>query len=287
VTDAQCARYLRLLGLPAAPRGRGALAALVAAHLERVPFETVSKLCHRRRGEPHTIPELDRFLDGIEHHRFGGTCYANNYCLYRLLAHLGYEVRLCGAAMSRPDVHLVSIVTLDGREFLVDGGYGAPFLEPLPRDLDTDHVVELGRDRYVLRPQDGEGRSRLEHWNGNVLRHGYTVDPRPRRIEEFRAVIEQSFMVDATFMQTLRIVRFVPGGSVDLLDRRLTQTTGRRSRTRILDDTAALVAAIAGAFGMPHLAITEALAELEFLRAAANAARLNRSASPPSRRSHR
>jgi arylamine N-acetyltransferase len=282
VTDAQCSRYLRLLGVPAGPPGREALEALVAAHLERVPFETVSKLCQRRRGAAHTIPELDRFLDGIEHHAFGGTCYANNHHLYRLLEHLGYDVRLCGAAMSRPDVHVVSIVTLDGRELLVDGGYGAPLLRPMPLDLAADHTVELGRDRYVLRPRDGDGRSRLEHWSGPALKHGYAIDPRPRRIDEFRSVIEHSFSVEATFMQTLRIVRFVPDGAVDLLDRRLTYTTGRRTRTRIVDDDEALVEAIAGEFGMPRPSIAEALAELDALRAAAGAGPLSRPVPPRS-----
>jgi hypothetical protein len=63
-----------------------------------------------RRNEALTIPNLDEHLDGIERHHFGGTCYANNHYLAWLLQRLGFEVTRHGAAMSPPDVHLVSVV---------------------------------------------------------------------------------------------------------------------------------------------------------------------------------
>ena len=50
--------------------------------------------------------------------------------------------------MTTPDdSHCEIIVNVDGREYLIDAGYGAPFLSPMPRDPATDYVVELGRDR--------------------------------------------------------------------------------------------------------------------------------------------
>jgi arylamine N-acetyltransferase len=134
-----------------------ALAELVSAHVMRVPFENVSKLYRRKHLGLAGLPGIELFLEGIERYHFGGTCYSNNFHLYTLLASLGYRARLCGADMSNPDVHMVIMVNVDGREYLVDGGYAAPFLSPLPRDLKEDYVVALGRDRYVLRPQDTTG----------------------------------------------------------------------------------------------------------------------------------
>ena len=43
--------------------------------------------------------------------------------------------------------------------------------------LPTDHVVELGRDRYVLRPLDAAGCSRLDMYRDGKLRHGYLAKP--------------------------------------------------------------------------------------------------------------
>ena len=87
--------------------------------------------------------------------------------------------------MSNPDVHMVSMVNVDGREYLVDVGYAAPFLEPLPRDLATDYSIVLGRDRYVLKPQDAQRCSRLELYRDGNLKHGYLAKPRPKQIGDF------------------------------------------------------------------------------------------------------
>jgi len=173
-------RYLRLLEIDGVPEGLEGLRRIVRQHLTRVPFENLSKLFRNRRGGLRRIPDLPTFLDGIEQLHLGGTCYANNYHLNCLLRALGYEATLCAADMAQPDVHLASIVRVDGREYVVDAGYGAPFLEPLPRDLDHDHEVTLGAERYLLKPQDAAGRSRLElHRNGKQS-HGYVLKPAPR-----------------------------------------------------------------------------------------------------------
>ena len=119
-----------------------ALRELVAAHLTRVPFENISKLYNRKHHDLADLPPLQLYLDGIERYHFGGTCYSNNFHFYSLLASLRYDVKLCAADMRTPDVHAVIMVNVDGREYLVDAGYGAPFLSPLPRDLATEYIVE-------------------------------------------------------------------------------------------------------------------------------------------------
>lgn len=259
LTAAEAARYLRALGVAPRPPGFVALAEVVSAHLQRVPFENLSKL-RRRREHRHGIPDLDEFLDGIERHRFGGTCYTNNFHLHRLLAHLGYDVTLCGAEMSRPDVHLVNLVRVDGREYLVDGGYGAPFLDPLPRDLPHDVELGLGRERYVLKPRDAHGRSRLDLYRDGELRHGYTVHPEPRPFRHFAGVIEESYAPGATFMNRLTFMRFRPGHSLVLQNRNLLEFDGPDSHeTRVAPD--ALVEVLAARFGVPRAAAGEALAD--------------------------
>jgi arylamine N-acetyltransferase len=223
-------RYLRILGVPRREPGLDALAELTSAHLRRIPFENVSKLYHRQDAGMR-LPDLARFLDGIERHHFGGTCYSNNFHLHELLAHLGYRVSLCGADMSAPDVHVVNTVDLAGRPYLVDVGYAAPFLSPLPLDLDRVHEVRWGSDGYVLEPRDSAGRSRVQLFRDGRLHHGYQVNPRPRRIQEFETVIAASFEESATFMNALLVARFFPGRSVTL--RNLTLSEARAGSSRV------------------------------------------------------
>ncbi len=257
-----CARYLRVLGVPRREPSLDALAQLTTAHLTRVPFENVSKLYHDRRSGSRGIPELSGFLDGIERDRLGGTCYANNHHLNRLLETLGYDVALCGADMARPDVHLANRVRLDGRDYLVDAGYGAPLLAPLPLDLDHDREIVLGDDRYVLRPRDAEGRSRLELHRGGKHAHGYVFKPAPRHIEEFTQVVEASFDPSATFMNALVFVRFSPGRALVLHNLNLIEADGTRSRASRIPNAALLPEVLEERFGVPRVITREALVGL-------------------------
>lgn len=251
-------RYLRILEVPRRTPSLAALAELTAAHLRRIPFENVSKLYYRK-DTLMRLPDLARFLDGVERHHFGGTCYSNNFHFHELLAQLGYRVSLCGADMSAPDVHVVNTVSLARSQYLVDVGYGAPFLSPLPLDLEHDHEVEWGSERYVLKPRDPAGRSRLEQYREGVLRHAYLVNPRPRRIQEFERVIAASFDEQATFMNALLLARFSRDRSVTLRNLTLSEVRAGSSRVTRIPNRDALPAAVERHFGIPQGITRQAL----------------------------
>lgn len=259
-------RYLGLLGVRERKPDVSALTEVVEAHVMRVPFENISKIYYKKHLSLSGLPSLELFLDGIERYHFGGTCYSNNYYLFLLLVHLGYDVTLCGADMSNPDVHMVSMVSVEGQQFLVDAGYGAPFLAPLPRDLAKNHVVTLGRDRYVLNPQDGNGCSRLEFYRDGQLKHDYLAKPTPKKIEDFEAVITDSFRKDATFMNALLLARFYSDRSVVIHNLDLIESRGARSKIRSLASRDELVRVIDECFNIPQAIATESVAELEQLK---------------------
>ena len=157
------------------------------------------------------LPPIQLYLDGIDKCHFGGTCSSNNYHFYRLLRSLGYEAKLCAADMKAPQVHALNMIAVEGREYMADTGYAAPLLEPIPRDLAADYEIALGRDRYVLKPQDANGSSRLELYRDGILRHGYLANPTPRKIEDFGEVIGASFSANATFLNSVLVVRLLSG----------------------------------------------------------------------------
>lgn len=259
-------RYLDLLGVPARKPGMEALSEIVKAQLMNVPFENVSKLYYKRHKGLRGLIEFTDYLHGIEHCRFGGTCYATNYYLYCLLVHLGYDAKLCGADMTNPDVHVVSIVTLEGREFIVDAGYGAPFLEPLPRDSSNDVVISLGNERYVLKPRDQDGCSRLHMYVDGNLKHGYLAKPAPRQITEFDGVIKHSFDETATFMNAVVLIRFEPGRSYVIHNLTLTESHDTQSTTHDFSTRGELAGCIEEVFGIPRLISEGVLEEIPSFR---------------------
>ena len=242
-------RYLNVLEVPKRPPGFDALKELVAAQMTRVPFENISKLYYRKRLALDNIPDMPTYLDGIERFHFGGTCYSNNYYFYLLLANLGYAAKLCGADMHNPDAHMVIMVGIEGREFLVDAGYAAPFLSPLPRDLAEDYTVVLGRDRYVLRSQDSKGCSRLELYRDGKLKHGYLAKPSPKRIEDFS--IADSYRADATFMNALLLARFFPDHSIVTHNLTVVKSQTTESKSYTLQSRNELGQTVEDLFGIP------------------------------------
>jgi arylamine N-acetyltransferase len=256
-------RYLRLLGVDREAPSSEALTRLVSAHLYRIPFENVSKLVDKKRLGFKGLPTFEHYLDGIEQYHFGGTCYTNNFYLYRLLDHLGYRIKLCGADMRNPDVHLVSIVEVDNREFLVDVGYAAPFDFPIPRDLPTDYsIAHRGSDQYILKPQDEAGRSQVELIRDGQQKHGYRVNPAPRQIEEFHSVIEQSYRPEATFMNALLLTRFYPNRSRVIHNLTANEIVGAESNTHQFANRDELAAYAEQHYGIPQPVLLDALEEL-------------------------
>jgi len=255
-------RYLGILQVAAETPSLPAFRELVRAHLTRIPFENVSKLYYHKRYRLEGLPPIEMYLDGIERYHFGGTCYSNNYYFHLLLCSLGYDAKLCAADMKAPGVHAVNIIAVDGREYLVDTGYAAPLLEPIPRDLTVDYEMTLGRDRYVLAPQDADRCSRLDLYRDGALRHGYLVRPVPRTIEDFSEVIAGSFRPDATFLNSLLLARFYSDASMVIHNQTLIQSEKNHSSVRVLANHGELIAAIEKHFGMPNEIVAEAVSQL-------------------------
>ena len=252
-------RYLSILGIEAAPPGLDHLHRLVRAQLTRVPFENISKLFLKKTQGASYIPSLEQHLDGIERFSFGGTCYANNPYFYELMRFLGYKVMLCGADMGRPDVHVVSMVDIEGRQFLVDVGYGAPFYEPMARDLDHPQEIWFGSNRFVLEPRDAVGRSRMTMLREGLPTHGYTAKPASRSIDDFDEVIRGSYEKSATFMNVLVVERFFSARSVRIHNFTLTESTPEGATTTRLADREELVDAIEHHVGIPADIVHEAV----------------------------
>ena len=172
---------MEILGIAKKEPGMDLLNKVVKAHLLHLPFENISKIYYRKFRNLTGIPEPQLFLDGVEKYHFGGTCYTLNYYLNLLLQHLGFNVKLCGADMSKPDVHIMNIVSIDGHEYIVDAGYAAPFLVPIPRDLKEDFVIEQGEKKYLIKPQDENHQTKVEMYEQNEFRHSYTAKPESKK----------------------------------------------------------------------------------------------------------
>lgn len=72
-------------------------------------------------------------------------------------------------------------------------------------DLKVDHIINLGDEKYILKPKSKDGTSRLEQYYKNELKHFYIGKPHSREQSEFNKVIKDSYVNEAMFMNSLLI----------------------------------------------------------------------------------
>jgi len=244
-------RYLKLLGVRREKPSYNELLRIVRSHIMKIPFENISKIYYLRTMGLKDIPSLTQYLDGVEHYHFGGTCYANNYHLYQLLRFLGYNVSLCGADMNKPNVHIVNLIKIEGKEFIVDVGYAAPFLEPMPRDLSINYKLILGTDEYVLSPKDSSGCSQLILYRNGISCHGYKMNPIPKRIDEFADIVASSFLPNSTFMNCVLLVGFGIDNSIVIHNMMFLEITGNTVRRKSFASVEEVIYTIEKIFAIP------------------------------------
>jgi N-hydroxyarylamine O-acetyltransferase len=142
------------------------LVRLHRAHIAAIPFENLDI----QMGRPIEL-DAESLQAALIRRRRGGYCFQQNGLFAAVLTQLGYvvsqreaRVRLDATnGVASPRTHLISVVQIDGREWLADVGFGGSgIVEPL--DLETHSSVQDGWIYRVIR----EGRLRvLQRARGN------------------------------------------------------------------------------------------------------------------------
>lgn len=158
-----------------------ALSRVYLAHLRTFPFETVDVLL-----EQHPGVELDavraKFLD----QRRGGYCFEHATLFHSVLTELGYEARLrlgrVGDPTTSTRTHLAVQVTLEGKHYLCDPGFGIPPTTPVAlRDRARDRGGVWRHE--IHRTDEGEAGPAWELWRERSAgwEHVHTTDALPVR----------------------------------------------------------------------------------------------------------
>ncbi|NXS05089.1 ARY2 protein, partial [Oxylabes madagascariensis] len=173
-------------------------------HIQAVPFENLSIHC----GESIEL-NLEATYNKIVRKKRGGWCMENNYLLSWVLKTLGYDVTLLGSKVYVPELdaypdemdHLLLQVELDGKSYIVDGGFGMAYQLWQPMELisgtdqpqtpgvfrfqeesGTWYLEKVKRKQWVLNPST----STSQNVEDEVCRRIYLFTLQPRDIEEFR-----------------------------------------------------------------------------------------------------
>ena len=138
--------YLARLEMPARPtRDMAGLARLQFQHRQRVPFENLDV----RLGRGIAIDSAAVFAKLVTARR-GGYCFEHNRLFLDALAALGFTARpllarvWLGAQDTPPLTHTLSLVTIDGSDWIADTGFGGSFAPVMPLADGADAIAPDG-----------------------------------------------------------------------------------------------------------------------------------------------
>lgn len=192
------------------------LTALMSAQLQSIPFENTEVQVGRI---PSLTPE-DITTKIVTNHR-GGYCYEVNGLFAMALTAIGYKWYFAGARpmfypSRRPKTHLVVIVTIEGKHYLCDTGFGGYGLREPITVVDGDIAEQCG-DRFRITLHDGEFV--LSSWVNEAWapQYGFALVPQ-EWIEFSLANYFNATHPDTIFTQKKLAVMQTPNGRKILVD---------------------------------------------------------------------
>lgn len=173
-----------------------------------IPFENLNIHC----GKPMELG-LEATFDQVVRRKRGGWCLQVNHLLYWALTTMGFQTTMLGGYVYNPPdnkyssamIHLLLKVTVDGRHYIVDAGFGrsyqmwqplelisgkdqpqVPCIFRLTEERGTWFLDQIRREQYIPN-QEFLNSDLLEKKKYQKL-YSFTLEP--RTIEDFESVNE-------------------------------------------------------------------------------------------------
>jgi arylamine N-acetyltransferase len=262
-------RVLFYLDCPAGRPGLRALNQLIAAYVQKVPWESVFRIAKQRRtprlAERPRWPE-EFWADAIDHGG-GGTCFESNYAFLALLRALGYEgyltINNMGASIG---CHTAIVLLLAGQKRLVD--VGIPLHTSLRIRAEQATRTPSYFHTYTVRPC-ATGVYEIER-SHHPKRNVYTLLDQPISDQTYRAALTQDYSDQGLFLDRVIINKVIEGKlwRFSSSDRPLQlEAFDPTGKTEVLLPESLLARRLASYFAMDRAVIEAALAGIAYCSA--------------------
>lgn len=211
-------------------------------HVFAIPFETLDI----QNQVPILLQTNFLYQKVIYDHR-GGYCYELNVLFHNLLTLTGFDVSMVGGRLhhgngkfGREFEHMALLVKLNGRQWLVDVGYGDFSLAPLaivPGEIQSD-----GRNFYqIIENVMVDGRSYLGVAKWNASKQDFKIDylftETPRALGDFYEMNEyHQTSPESHFRRSLICTLPIKEGRISLINNKLIKTENGKRQVRIIHD---------------------------------------------------
>lgn len=186
----------------------GTLTDILQHQIRAIPFENLDIHCGK-----HMELGLEATFDQLVRKKRGGWCLQVNHLLYWALTTIGFETAMLGSYIYIPPaqkysnamIHLLLMVTIDGKNYIVDAGFGRSYQiwEPLelvsgkdqPQVPSIFRLTEEGEYWYLdqIRREYYIANQEFLHSDlpdKNKYRKLFYFTLKPRTIEDFKFINE-------------------------------------------------------------------------------------------------
>jgi len=241
--------YLERIRLPVAPEPDvDGLVAVQRAHRLAIPFENLDvKLGRGVRIDPDTV-----FAKLVTARR-GGYCFEHNRLFGDALDALGFRQRpllarvWLGQTEVPPLTHTLTLVTVDGQDWIADPGFGGSYCPPMPL---VDGAVAEAPDGATFRlGRDPAHGWMLQRFGAGASTDGREADPEVTPGAQYSFTLDPVFPADLAmgnhWVQSWPGSRFVmlaiaslvlPRGFASLTDRGYKRASGDQVADGTIDD---------------------------------------------------
>ncbi|HEV3411753.1 MAG TPA: arylamine N-acetyltransferase [Puia sp.] len=209
-------------------------------HVFSIPFETLDI-----HNQIPIILKINLLYQKVIRDQRGGYCYELNVLFHHLLHLCGFDVNLVSGRLhhgnnrfGREFEHLALVVNLNGRDWLVDVGYGDFSLVPLaiaPGEIQSD-----GRNYYqIIDPVMVDGRPYLGVAKWVTGKQDFKIDYiftlTPRTLPEFFGMNEfHQTSQESIFSRSLICTMPVPDGRITLINNKLIRKENGKRQVKII-----------------------------------------------------
>lgn len=221
---------------------------LLCCHLEQVPFENLD--CYQN---PHPMSlKLEDLYEKVVLRKRGGICFELNGLFLWLLECIGFDVypilvRIqMGSEKLEPISHEAIIVTLDGKKYYCDVGFGGPAPKGLVCLNDQQNQTIAGK-QYRVVPNGSEYE--IHRWYNEKWEILFSFVDLPAAQEDFEILMYYfSSYPKSEFVRCLLLNLCLPDGSLALTDNQFTRRDGEKVTQVMLNNHQELVDVIRDCF---------------------------------------
>lgn len=213
LTDTDAARVLAWLAVPPAANTREWLDALLAAYVQRVPWESASRIA-RRADRPSTDDPVRwpaAFWQAAMSQGLGGTCFESNLAMAALLDAVDIEATF--TINDRPPTiacHTALIVSAGDERLVVDAGFPLYAAVPLPRRPGEARDVRTPWGTYSAHHAPSSGRFLIGQ-RPHPIPLAFELIDRPVPVEAYVEATRADHAPGGLFLDVVVIKKIVDG----------------------------------------------------------------------------